>query len=71
MLLHTYRIKYSMENTLFFIRNLGRASVLKVSLLFLFSVVMRAIVYCVSIIIGWNVEYKLLIKEFLIKTCPL
>ena len=28
---------------------------------------MRTIVYCISIVIEWKVEYKFLIEEFLIK----
>ena len=36
----------------------------------LFSIVMRTIVYCISIVIGKKSEYKFLIKEFLItKMC--
>ena len=33
----------------------------------LFSIVMRKIVYCISIVIGYKVENKFLTKEFLIK----
>ena len=44
-------------------------TVLKVSLILrLFSIVMRTIAYCISIVIGWKVEYKFFMEKFLIKS---
>ena len=37
------------------------------SILLLFSIVMRTMTYCISIVIGKKVEYKFLIEEFLTK----
>ena len=33
----------------------------------LFSIAMRTLAYCISILIGQKVEYKFLIEEFVIK----